>query len=89
MNRIEIRDRIKKVIANVTGLDPREIPDGASFIDELELDSLSMFEIGVDVDYEFQLGIAEERLGELRTVEDAVALVVECRAGEMMQAKAA
>ena len=71
----EIRGKIKEVIANVTSMDPEEIGDKAHFIDDLQLDSLSLLEIGVDVDYEFKLGVPEERLGELRTVQDSVELV--------------
>ena len=71
----EIRARIKDVISNVTSIDPKEIGDHASFVEDLQLDSLSLLEIGVDVDYEFKLGVPEEKLGELRTVHDAVVLV--------------
>ncbi len=74
MNVEEIRTKIKKIISNVTSIDPEEIGDQASFVDDLQLDSLSLLEIGVDVDYEFKLGVPEERLGELRTVQDAVDL---------------
>ncbi|MCP4655637.1 MAG: acyl carrier protein [bacterium] len=77
MDVAEIRAKIKQVISNVTNIDPEEIADDASFIDDLQLDSLSLLEIGVDVDYEFQLGVPEERLQELRTVKDAVDLVLE------------
>lgn len=73
----EIRRKIKQIIANVTNIDPEEIGDQASFIDDLQLDSLSLLEIGVDVDYEFKLGVPEERLQELRTVQDSVDLVLE------------
>ena len=72
----EIRRRIKEIIASVTGLDALEIADEASFVEDLELDSLSLLEVGVDVDYEFKLGVPEERLQELRTVEDTVRLVM-------------
>ena len=78
MDVVEIRTRIKEIIANVTNIDPAEIGDTASFVEDLQLDSLSLLEIGVDVDYEFKLGVPEERLGELRTVQDSVDLVVEC-----------
>ena len=71
----EIRGKIKEVIANVTNLDSEDIGDRAHFVDDLQLDSLSLLEIGVDVDYEFKLGVPEERLAELRTVQDAVKLV--------------
>ncbi len=78
MDVVEIRAKIKEIIANVTNIDPAEIGDNASFVEDLQLDSLSLLEIGVDVDYEFKLGVPEERLGELRTVQDSVDLVVEC-----------
>ncbi len=78
MNVAEIRIKIKEIIANVTNLDPAEIGDTASFVEDLQLDSLSLLEIGVDVDYEFKLGVPEERLQNLRTVQDSVDLVVEC-----------
>ncbi len=77
MNVEEIRTKIKKIISNVTSIEPEEIADQASFVDDLQLDSLSLLEIGVDVDYEFKLGVPEERLGELRTVQDAVDLAVQ------------
>lgn len=76
MDADEITTKIKQIIANVTNLDPDEISNEASFIEDLQLDSLSLLEIGVDVDYEFKLGVPEERLQELRTVQDSVDLVL-------------
>ena len=75
----EVRNKIKEIIANVTNIDPAEIADNASFVEDLQLDSLSLLEIGVDVDYEFKLGVPEERLQELRTVQDSVDLVLETK----------
>lgn len=76
MDVVEVKAKIKEIIANVASLDPEAIGDDASFVEDLQLDSLSLLEIGVDVDYEFKLGVPEERLQELRTVEDTVDLVV-------------
>ena len=78
----EIRERIKAIIADVANLNAGEIGDQAAFIEELELDSLSLLEIGVDIDYQFKLGVSDERLKELRSVEDAVELVVQVQAGK-------
>ena len=78
MDVVEVRAKVKEIIASVTDIDPAEIGDNASFVEDLQLDSLSLLEIGVDVDYEFKLGVPEERLGELRTVQDSVDLVIEC-----------
>ncbi|MCG8454656.1 MAG: phosphopantetheine-binding protein [Holophagales bacterium] len=84
----QVRARIKEIIANVTNIDESEIADDASFVEDLQLDSLSLLEIGVDVDYEFKLGVPEERLQELRTVQDSVDLVLEVRGGAAVEAVA-
>lgn len=70
-----IRTRVKEIVAGVTGLPVEEIGDADHLVDDLDLDSLSLMEIGVDVDYEYRLGLPEETLREIRTVDDAVALV--------------
>jgi acyl carrier protein len=80
----EIGERIKEIIADVANLDPKEIADQASFIEDLELDSLSLLEIGVDIDYQFKLGVSDERLKELRSVEDAIELVQQVKAGKQV-----
>lgn len=72
-----IRHTVKEVISRVTGIEVDAIADDASFVDDLDLDSLSLLEIGVDVDYAFKLGVPEERLQQLATVDDSVRLVAE------------
>ncbi len=76
----EIRATIKQITANVANIDIEEIGDEAALVDDLQLDSLSLLEIGVDIDYEFRLGVPEEQLQELRSVQDAVDLVTRCLA---------
>jgi acyl carrier protein len=75
MQAAEIREKIKRIIANVTNVDPATLEDDRSFTQDLGFDSLSLLEIGVDVDYEFQLGLPEEALRELDSVGATVALV--------------
>ena len=78
----EIGQRIKEIIGDVANLDPQEIGDEANFIEDLQLDSLSLLEIGVDIDYQFKLGVTDEQLKELRTVREAVGLVQQVRASK-------
>jgi acyl carrier protein len=78
---VEIRDRIKQIISNVAGLDSRKIGDEARLRDELKLDSLSLLEIGVDVDLAFKLELPDERYKEIDSIPDMVALVQ----GRLMQ----
>ncbi|MCB1037072.1 MAG: acyl carrier protein [Acidobacteria bacterium] len=77
MNAEEIRKKIKEIISNVTGIPASEIDDGASYREDLDLDSLSLLEIGVDVDYEFKLGLPEEDLQTLQTIPETVQLVLQ------------
>ncbi|MFL6197151.1 MAG: acyl carrier protein [Thermoanaerobaculia bacterium] len=71
----EIRARIKQIIANVSGLDAKRIGDEAKLRDELKLDSLSLLEIGVDVDLAFKLELPDERYKEIDSIPDMVSLV--------------
>lgn len=82
MERIEIREKIKDIIANVAGLSREKIGDEDSLRDDLALDSLSLLEIGVDVDYSFQLNLPDERYKELATLPQMVDLV-ETRLAEL------
>lgn len=89
MDVVLIRTKIKELISKVTEIDVEEISDSASFMEDLQLDSLSLLEIGVEVDFEFKLGVPEERLAELATVQDSVDLVLECMAAKNAHAEVA
>ena len=89
MDVAEIRTKVKEIISNVTNISADEIDDKASFVEDLDLDSLSLLEIGVDVDYEFKLGVPEEELAKLRTVEEAVQLAIKTLADKGLQAEVA
>lgn len=75
MNPQEIRDRVKGIIGNVAGLDPKGIGDVDHFRNDLNLDSLSLLEIGVDVDMAFQLGLPDERYKEIDSLPAMVELI--------------
>lgn len=77
MDVVEMKSQIKEIISNITNIDPEEIGDADSFTQDLDLDSLSLLEIGVDVDYEFKLGLPEERMRGIDSVNETAALVQE------------
>jgi acyl carrier protein len=70
-----IRNKIKEAIANVSDIELEDIPDDASFKDDLGLDSLVLLEISVDIELQFGLEVSEEDLAQLHTLQDAVELV--------------
>jgi acyl carrier protein len=75
----EVSAKIKQIISNIAGLDAQKIADAASLRDDLKLDSLSLLEIGVDVDLAFQLNLPDEKYKEIATLPQMVALVQQRR----------
>jgi acyl carrier protein len=75
MSTDDIRARVKKSIANITSISFDEISDNASYKDDLQLDSLTILEIAVDAEYQFQVKLSDDDLGEIRTVDDTVRMV--------------
>ena len=71
----DIRTRIKQIIANVAGLNPSRIEDESTLRDDLKLDSLSLLEIGVDVDLAFKLELPDEHYKEVDSLPAMVDLV--------------
>jgi acyl carrier protein len=71
----DIRSRIKQIIANVAGLNPSRIGDDSTLRDDLKLDSLSLLEIGVDVDLAFKLELPDEHYKEVDSLPAMVELV--------------
>jgi len=76
MNASEVSARIKKIIGSIAGIDPQRIGDEATLRGELSLDSLSLLEIGVDVDLAFQLNLPDESYKDIDSLPDMVALVM-------------
>ncbi len=78
MENSELLSKIKVVLARVTGLDVEDIGDDDSFQEDLELDSLSMLEVWVEIDRTFhddQVKIPNEEIAELKTLNEAVARI--------------
>lgn len=71
----DVRERVLKIIRNITNIPPQQIGDDTSFRNQLNVDSLSMLEIGVDVGYEFRLEIADDYFKAVDTLAELVAHV--------------
>ncbi|OFW18786.1 MAG: hypothetical protein A3H97_04420 [Acidobacteria bacterium RIFCSPLOWO2_02_FULL_65_29] len=77
MNADEIRTAIRKSVNRITGVAADDIRDTSSYRDDLGLDSLSMLELTVDIEYAFKIKVPEERLATIKTVNDTIQLVQE------------
>lgn len=63
---------IAEIIEEVTGIEPSEVTVEKSFVDDLDIDSLSMVEIAVQTEDKYGVKIPDEDLAGLRTVGDVV-----------------
>ncbi|MEO8277483.1 MAG: acyl carrier protein [Thermoanaerobaculia bacterium] len=75
MDSHEIRNTVRRLITGITRIPAEQIEDGTSFRKELNIDSLSLIEIGVAVDYEFRLNSPEEQFAAVDSLAQTVELV--------------
>ena len=66
---------IAEIIEEVTGIEPSEVTPEKSFVDDLDIDSLSMVEIAVQTEDKYGVKVPDEDLAGLKTVGDAVAYI--------------
>src|SRR5581483_5157930 len=71
----EIIAGIAEIIEDVTGIETSEVTPEKSFVDDLDIDSLSMVEIAVQTEDKYGVKIPDEDLAGLRTVGDVVTYI--------------
>ena len=67
-------ETLKKIIAEVLGVDPNEITLDTTFTDDLGADSLDLYQIILEVQEELNIEVDEEVASGIKTVGDAVEL---------------
>jgi acyl carrier protein len=65
-------DRLKKIVVEQLGVDEDEVKPEASFVDDLNADSLDLVELIMSLEEEFGAEISDEDAENIRTVQDAV-----------------
>ena len=72
----EILSGLAEIVEEVAGIDTAEVSPEKSFVDDLDIDSLSMVEIAVQAEDKFGVKIPDDELANLKTVNDAVDYIV-------------
>ncbi|GAA2803335.1 MULTISPECIES: acyl carrier protein [Crossiella] len=68
----EILEGLAEIIEEVAGVDQADVSADKSFVDDLDIDSLSMVEVAVQAEDKFGVKIPDDELVNLKTVGDAV-----------------
>jgi acyl carrier protein len=71
----EILAGLAEIVEEVAGVAQDDVTADKSFVDDLDIDSLSMVEIAVQAEDKFGVKIPDDELANLKTVGDAVTYV--------------
>jgi acyl carrier protein len=72
-----IEERLKKIIVDQLGVDESEVVPNASFVEDLNADSLDLVELIMSLEEEFKLQISDEDAENIKTVQDATDYIEE------------
>ncbi|MCC6618020.1 MAG: acyl carrier protein [Chloroflexi bacterium] len=70
-------DRLKKIIVEQLGVDEEEVTPTASFVEDLNADSLDLVELIMSLEEEFGMEISDEDAERIQKVSDAVEFIEE------------
>ena len=70
-------ERLKKIIVEQLGVDEDEVTPQASFVEDLNADSLDLVELIMSLEEEFGMEISDEDAEKIQKVQDAVEYIEE------------
>lgn len=68
-------ERLKEIIAEKLNVNPEDIVPEASFVEDLEADSLDLLDVVMAIEDETGTTVPDEQLASLKTVGDAIELL--------------
>ena len=74
-SREEITTGLAEILEEVAGVNPDDVTAEKTFIDDLDVDSLSMVEVVVAAEEKFGVKIPDDDVKTLKTVGDAVSYI--------------
>jgi len=69
-------DRFKAIVADQLGVEPEQVTPEASFVEDLNADSLDLVELVMALEERFDVSIPEEELDGINTVGNALDLLL-------------
>jgi acyl carrier protein len=77
MIRDEVMTRVREHLATELEIDPVRIEPGTRFKEDLDADSLDLYELVMELEDGYGIRVSEEEAARIKTVGDAVDYVVE------------
>lgn len=75
MTEKDILTGLGEIVDEIAGVPADEVTPDKSFVDDLDIDSLSMVEIAVAAQDKFGVEIPDDQLKDLKTVQDVISYV--------------
>lgn len=81
----DLENEIRDLIARIIEKEPAEVTPEAKFFEDLGVDSMMALEIMAAIEKKYKISIPEEKLAQLRTLKDTVAVAQEFIAGKAQE----
>jgi acyl carrier protein len=79
LSQTEVLTGLAQIVNEETGLDTSQVQMEKSFVDDLDIDSISMLTIVMNAEEKFGVTIPEDTVADLKTVADAVNFITEAQ----------
>ena len=79
LSQAEVLNGLAEIVNEETGIDTTQVQMEKSFVDDLDIDSISMLTIVMNAEEKFGVTIPEEKVADLKTVADAVNFITEAQ----------
>ena len=73
----DVREKVKQIIVEQLSVNPEELTDDASFIEDLGADSLDIVELVMEFEEKFGIDIPDEKAEKISTVGEAIKYIEE------------
>ena len=77
MNRGEVMNLVREHLAEELEVDPGSIEEGTRFKEDLDADSLDLYELVMELEDRYGITVSEQDAARIETVGDAVSFVLE------------
>lgn len=72
-------EKIKQVLAEQLGIDPKTISDDANILEDLGADSLDIIEMLMTLEDEYGITIPDDKINQVKTIKEVAELIEECK----------